>query len=442
MPHFSKKMQTKNRKVAFYTLGCKLNFSETSTLARQFLDGGYEKVSHHSTADIYVINTCSVTEHADKKCRQAIRKFVKQSPGAIIAVTGCYAQLKPEEVANIDGVKLVVGAAEKGDLYQKVEEIMLHNHASAEVHSCEIKTVDNFFKAYSLGDRTRSFLKVQDGCDYKCTYCTIPLARGKSRNIPIEELVKQANEIAANGVKEVILTGVNIGDFGKTTGETFVDLIKALDEVQGIERYRISSIEPNLLTDEVIEFCAQSSKFLPHFHIPLQAGTNKILGLMRRRYRREIFENRLQKVRSVIESPFFGIDVIVGFPGETEEDFQDTYNFLERLAPSFLHIFPYSERPNTPTVFMEGKVKDSEITHRAHKLGQLCETLHQNFYKKNIGNEGLVLFESTNRNGKMFGFSERYIKVEVPYDKKLINQIARVKYISIAPDGNMIGELA
>lgn len=435
-------MQTKNRKVAFYTLGCKLNFSETSTLARQFLDGGYEKVSHHSTADIYVINTCSVTEHADKKCRQAIRKFVKQSPGAIIAVTGCYAQLKPEEVANIDGVKLVVGAAEKGDLYQKVEEIMLHNHASAEVHSCEIKTVDNFFKAYSLGDRTRSFLKVQDGCDYKCTYCTIPLARGKSRNIPIEELVKQANEIAANGVKEVILTGVNIGDFGKTTGETFVDLIKALDEVQGIERYRISSIEPNLLTDDVIEFCAQSSKFLPHFHIPLQAGTNKILGLMRRRYRREIFENRLQKVRSVIESPFFGIDVIVGFPGETEEDFQDTYNFLERLAPSFLHIFPYSERPNTPTVFMEGKVKDSEITHRAHKLGQLCETLHQNFYKKNIGNEGLVLFESTNRNGKMFGFSERYIKVEVPYDKKLINQIARVKYISIAPDGNMIGELA
>lgn len=442
MPHFSKKMQTKNRKVAFYTLGCKLNFSETSTLARQFLDGGYEKVSHHSTADIYVINTCSVTEHADKKCRQAIRKFVKQSPGAIIAVTGCYAQLKPEEVANIDGVKLVVGAAEKGDLYQKVEEIMLHNRASAEVHSCEIKTVDNFFKAYSLGDRTRSFLKVQDGCDYKCTYCTIPLARGKSRNIPIEELVKQANEIAANGVKEVILTGVNIGDFGKTTGETFVDLIKALDEVQGIERYRISSIEPNLLTDDVIEFCAQSSKFLPHFHIPLQAGTNKILGLMRRRYRREIFENRLQKVRSVIESPFFGIDVIVGFPGETEEDFQDTYNFLERLAPSFLHIFPYSERPNTPTVFMEGKVKDSEITHRAHKLGQLCETLHQNFYKKNIGNEGLVLFESTNRNGKMFGFSERYIKVEVPYDKKLINQIARVKYISIAPDGNMIGELA
>ena len=442
MPHFSKKMQTKNRKVAFYTLGCKLNFSETSTLARQFLDGGYEKVSHHSTADIYVINTCSVTEHADKKCRQAIRKFVKQSPGAIIAVTGCYAQLKPEEVANIDGVKLVVGAAEKGDLYQKVEEIMSHNHASAEVHSCEIKTVDNFFKAYSLGDRTRSFLKVQDGCDYKCTYCTIPLARGKSRNIPIEELVKQANEIATNGVKEVILTGVNIGDFGKTTGETFLDLIKALDEVQGIERYRISSIEPNLLTDEVIEFCAQSSKFLPHFHIPLQAGTNKILGLMRRRYRREIFENRLQKVRSVIESPFFGIDVIVGFPGETEEDFQDTYNFLERLAPSFLHIFPYSERPNTPTVFMEGKVKDSEITHRAHKLGQLCETLHQNFYKKNIGNEGLVLFESTNRNGKMFGFSERYIKVEVPYDKKLINQIARVKYISIAPDGNMIGELA
>lgn len=434
-------MQTKNKKVAFYTLGCKLNFSETSTLARQFLDGGYEKVSHHSAADIYVINTCSVTEHADKKCRQAIRKFVKQSPGAVIAVTGCYAQLKPEEIANIDGVKLVLGAAEKGGLYQKVEEIMGQNQTSAEVHSCEIKMVDNFFKAYSLGDRTRSFLKVQDGCDYKCTYCTIPLARGKSRNVPITELTKQAEEIAAKGVKEVILTGVNIGDFGKTTGESFIDLIKSLDMVEGIERYRISSIEPNLLTDEVIAFCAQSNKFLPHFHIPLQAGTNKILGLMRRRYRREIFEDRIRQVRTMIKNPFFGIDVIVGFPGETEEDFQETYNFLQRLEPGFLHVFPYSERPNTPTIFMEGKVKDSDITDRAHRLGLLCEQLHRKFYEKNVGEEGEVLFESSNKNGRMFGFSERYIKVELPYNKNLINKIVKVRFTGISSDGNMTGEL-
>lgn len=398
-------------------------------------------MSHHSAADIYVINTCSVTEHADKKCRQAIRKFVKQSPGAIIAVTGCYAQLKPEEVANIDGVKLVLGAAEKGELYQKVNELMGQTHETAEVHSCEISSVSNFFKAYSLGDRTRSFLKVQDGCDYKCTYCTIPLARGKSRNIPVEELVKQAQEIAANGVKEIILTGVNIGDFGKTTNESFLELIKALDQVEGIERYRISSIEPNLLTDEVVEFCAQSTKFLPHFHIPLQAGTNKVLGLMRRRYRREIFEGRISKVRSAIDRPFFGIDVIVGFPGETEEDFMETYTFLERLQPAFLHVFPYSERPNTPTVFMEGKVKDSDITSRAQRLGQLCEKLHRQFYESNIGREGLVLFESTNRHGMMYGFSERYIKVEIPYNKALINQIARVRYLSISPEGNMVAEL-
>lgn len=434
-------MQNVSKKVAFYTLGCKLNFSETSTLARQFQEGGFQKVSHHDTADIYVINTCSVTEHADKKCRQAIRKFVKQSPGAVIAVTGCYAQLKPEEIANIDGVKLVLGAAEKGELYAKVNELIAQNQATPEVHSCEIKTVSNFFKAYSMGDRTRSFLKVQDGCDYRCTYCTIPLARGKSRNIPVADLIAQANEIASNGIKEIVLTGVNIGDFGKSTNESFFDLIRELDKVDGIERYRISSIEPNLLTDEVIAFCASSSKFLPHFHIPLQAGTNKVLGLMRRRYRRETFENRIEKVRSMIANPFFGIDVIVGFPGETEEDFLETYTFLEQLAPAFLHVFPYSERPNTPTVFMEGKVRDSEITSRAQRLGLLCEKLHRQFYENAIGSEGTVLFESTRRNEKMFGFSERYIKVEVPYSKNLINQLARVRYTGISPEGNMIAEL-
>ena len=437
-----KTMQKRIKKVAFYTLGCKLNFSETSTLSRQFLEGGYEKVSHHGAADIYVINTCSVTEHADKKCRQAIRKFIKQSPGAIIAVTGCYAQLKPEEIANIDGVKLVLGAAEKGQLYSKVQELLVHNQGEPEIHSCEIKKVDGFFKAYSLGDRTRSFLKVQDGCDYRCSYCTIPLARGKSRNIPIAELVDQAHDIAKNGIKEVVLTGVNIGDFGKSTGESFVDLIRALDKVDGIERYRISSIEPNLLTDEVIEFCAQSAKFLPHFHIPLQAGTNKILGLMRRRYRREIFQDRLEKVRSAIENPFFGIDVIVGFPGETDDDFEDTYKFLADLNPGFLHVFPYSERPNTPTIFMDGKVKDSDITKRAQRLGELCDRLHRQYYENSIGKEGHVLFESTNKNGKMVGFSERYIRVEVPYDKALINKVAKVRYLSIADNGNMIGSLA
>lgn len=434
-------MQKESKKVAFYTLGCKLNFSETSTLARQFEEGGYQKVSHHDAADIYVINTCSVTEHADKKCRQAIRKFVKQSPGAVIAVTGCYAQLKPEEVANIDGVKLVLGAAEKGDLYSKVVELASQHESTPEIHSCEIKMVDNFFKAYSMGDRTRSFLKVQDGCDYRCTYCTIPLARGKSRNVPIAELVVQAQEIAASGIKEVVLTGVNIGDFGKSTNESFLDLVRQLDTVEGIERFRISSIEPNLLTDEVIELCAQSTKFLPHFHIPLQSGTNKILGLMRRRYRREVFENRIEKVRSVIPNPFFGIDVIVGFPGETEEDFLDTYQFLERLEPAFLHIFPYSERPNTPTVFMEEKVKDSDITDRAYRLGQLCEKLHLQYYEKNVGGEGMVLFESSRKNGNMFGYSERYIRVEVPYDKALVTQLAKVKYLGLSPDGNMVGEL-
>lgn len=440
MHHFIRKMEKESKKVAFYTLGCKLNFSETSTLARQFTEGGYQKVSHDEAADIYVINTCSVTEHADKKCRQAIRKFVKQAPGAVIAVTGCYAQLKPEEVANIDGVKLVMGAAEKGELYTKVVELVEENRSIPEIHSCEIKTVENFFKAYSMGDRTRSFLKVQDGCDYHCSYCTIPLARGKSRNIPIGELVKQAEEIAANGIKEIVLTGVNIGDFGKTTNESFINLIRALDSVEGIERYRISSIEPNLLTDEVIEFCAQSTKFLPHFHIPLQSGTNKILGLMRRRYRREVFEDRIQKVRSIIPNPFFGIDVIVGFPGETEEDFVDTYQFLERLEPAFLHIFPYSERANTPTVLMDEKVKDSDITDRAHRLGQLCEKLHHQYYEKSVGGEGLVLFESTKRKGKMFGFSERYIKVELPYDETLVNQLVQVKYESLSSEGHMIGE--
>lgn len=434
-------MEKESKKVAFYTLGCKLNFSETSTLARQFTEGGYQKVSHHEAADIYVINTCSVTEHADKKCRQAIRKFVKQSPGAVIAVTGCYAQLKPEEVANIDGVKLVMGAAEKGELYKRVVEIVAENSSTPEVHSCEIAQVDNFFKAYSMGDRTRSFLKVQDGCDYRCSYCTIPLARGKSRNIPIAELVTQAQEIAASGIKEVVLTGVNIGDFGRTTGESFLELIRQLDTVPGIERYRISSIEPNLLTDQVIEFCAQSAKFMPHFHIPLQSGTNKVLGLMRRRYRREVFEDRLAKVRALIPNPFFGIDVIVGFPGETEEDFLDTYQFLERLQPAFLHVFPYSERANTPTVFMEGKVKDSDITDRAHRLGLLCDQLHRQYYERSVGNEGLVLFESANRKGKMYGFSERYIKVEVSYDGQLVNQLVPVRYASLSPEGHMVGKL-
>ena len=432
-------MKNENKTIAFYTLGCKLNFSETSTLARSFVNSGFKVVPASHAADVYLINTCSVTESADKKCRQAIRKFIKQSPTAIIAVTGCYAQLKPDAIAAIEGVDLVVGADLKGNVVELVNNI--REKGNPRIFSCEINEVDSFFQAFSSGDRTRSFLKVQDGCDYKCSYCTIPMARGKSRNIPINDILREAEQIAASGIKEVVLTGVNIGDFGKTTGESFFDLVKALDKVEGIERYRISSIEPNLLTDELIEYVAQSAKFLPHFHIPLQSGSNRILGLMRRRYKREVFASRLEHIRKLMPNAFIGVDVIVGFPGETEEDFNDSYNFLESLSPSYLHVFPYSERPNTPTASMDGKVNPSVINSRVNRLNKLCQLLHTNFYKKNIGKTANVLFESSKHGNMMHGFTENYIKVEVPYQKNLCNIVISVKLIELADSGNMSVEI-
>jgi len=333
------------RRVNFHTLGCKLNFSESSTLAREFERGGFVRVAPDAEADICIINSCSVTEHADKKCRNLIRKLHRRNPGAIIAVTGCYAQLKPQEIAAIEGVGIVLSNNDKGMLYKRVVE--LSGKGRAQIYSCDTESLTSFFAAFSSGDRTRAFLKVQDGCDYKCAYCTIHYARGGSRNMPIADLVAEARQIAAAGQKEIVITGINTGDFGRTTGERFIDLLRALNEVEGIERYRISSIEPNLLTDEIIAFCAASPKFQHHFHIPLQSGSDKILGLMRRRYTTARFADRIAAVRALMPDAFIGIDVIVGFPGETEEDFRTTYDFLEGLKPAFLHIFPFSERPGT-----------------------------------------------------------------------------------------------
>ena len=432
-------MESTKRKVAFYTLGCKLNFSETSTIARQFETLGFERVSPESSADIYVINTCSVTEQADKKCRHAIRKFIGQSPDAFIAVVGCYAQLKPDEIANMEGVDLVLGSSEKFNIPTHITSET--KKAKAKIYSCDVDVLHDFFPAYSSNDRTRSFLKVQDGCDYHCSYCTIPLARGHSRNMPITKIVEQANEIASKGIKEIILTGVNTGDFGKSTNELFLNLIQELEKVDGIERYRISSIEPNLITDEIIEFCSKSSKFLPHFHIPLQSGSNRILGLMKRRYNRELFAERLTKIRSLIPNTFIGIDVIVGFPGETNNDFNDTYSFLKQQQPSFLHVFPYSERPNTPAIVYDGKVKANDVKQRIQRLTELSETLHRQFYQNNIGQTEDVLFESTRKGDLTFGFTRNYIKVEVPYEKSLVGKIVRVKMIGISHDSNMVAEI-
>ena len=427
------------RRVSFHTLGCKLNFSESSTLARQFEEGGFERVGANEEADICVINSCSVTEHADKKCRNIIRKLHRRNPSAIIAVTGCYAQLKPYEIAKIDGVDIVLGNNDKGDLYKRVVE--LSTRGNAQVYSCDCEQITRFFAAFSSGDRTRSFLKVQDGCDYKCAYCTIHYARGSSRNMPIAELVAEAEKVAATGLKEIVITGVNTGDFGRTTGERFIDLLRALNEVEGIERYRISSIEPNLITDEIIEFCAVSPKFQHHFHIPLQSGSDRILGLMRRRYTSAKFADRIEKIRSLMPDAFIGIDVITGFPGETEENFQETYDLLARLKPSFLHIFPFSERPGTPAVDMPDKVPSYISTQRVARLEELCDALHYDFCAQGVGKEMDVLFESTMRGGMMYGYTGNYIRVKAPYRKELINRISRVKLASIGDDHDVMAEI-
>ena len=433
------KFSIMKRRVSFHTLGCKLNFSESSTLARQFEEGGFERVGVNDEADICVINSCSVTEHADKKCRNIIRKLHRRNPSAIIAVTGCYAQLKPQEIAAIDGVDIVLGNNDKGDLYKRVVE--LGSRGQAQVYSCDCEEITRFFAAFSTGDRSRSFLKVQDGCDYKCAYCTIHYARGSSRNMPIAELVAEAEKVAESGLKEIVITGINTGDFGRTTGEKFIDLLRALNEVEGIERYRISSIEPNLITDEIIEFCAASPKFQHHFHIPLQSGSDHILGLMRRRYTSAKFADRIEKVRSLMPDAFIGIDVITGFPGETEEDFQQTYDLLARLKPSFLHIFPFSERPGTPAVDMPNKVPSYISTQRVARLEELSDALHYEFCAQGVGKEMDVLFESTMRGGMMYGYTGNYIRVKAPYRRDLINRICRVKLSSIGEDCDVMAEI-
>jgi threonylcarbamoyladenosine tRNA methylthiotransferase MtaB len=419
------------KKVAFHTLGCKLNFAETSTIARKFENTGYTKVDFSEQADVYVLNTCSVTENADKECKQLIRNVKKLSPGAIVAVIGCYAQLKANEIGQIPGVDLVLGAKEKFNLPHYVEH--LSKKEQAEVHSCEIEETDTFISSYSAGDRTRSFLKVQDGCDYTCSYCTIPLARGKSRSDSIENVIAQAKEIAAQGVKEIVLTGVNIGDFGFTQTsntekkqETFFELIQKLDPIEGVERFRISSIEPNLLKDEIIDFVAQSNRFAPHFHVPLQSGSNTILKLMRRRYMRELYIERVARIKQVLPHACIGVDVIVGFPGETEAEFLETYNFINTLDISYLHVFTYSERPNTDAIHFENTVPVLERKERNKMLRILSTKKQRNFYSQHLGSARKVLFEAENKNGFIHGFTDNYIKVQMPFSVDLINSLQDV----------------
>ncbi|MCR6641400.1 MAG: tRNA (N(6)-L-threonylcarbamoyladenosine(37)-C(2))-methylthiotransferase MtaB [Sporocytophaga sp.] len=424
------------KKVAFYTLGCKLNFSETSTIGRLFEKNGFQKVEFQEKADVYVINTCSVTENADKKCKKVVKEALKYSPDAFIAVIGCYAQLKPKEISEIPGVDAVLGAAEKFRLIELLGTF--EKKEKGEVFASEIKDATSFNQAYSYGDRTRTFLKVQDGCDYSCSFCTIPLARGNSRSDTIENIIAGAREIAATEVKEVVLTGVNIGDYGIINGEkvnTFFDLVKELDNVDGIERIRISSIEPNLLTNEIIDFVSKSNRFVPHFHIPLQSGSNKMLKLMRRRYQRELYKERVEAIKAVMPDCCIGVDVIVGFNGETHEDFLDTYNFLNELDVSYLHVFTYSERANTHAVKMAGKVPMAERNERSKMLRSLSEKKRRKFYEEQLSKTKTVLFEADEENGMMFGFTENYVKVTAKYDPVLVNEMKKIRLTGINSEG-------
>lgn len=427
-----------DKKVSFHTLGCKLNFSETSTIARLFNDAGFAKVDFNDAPDVYVINTCSVTQNADKECRQLVKKAMKINPDAFVAIIGCYAQLKPQEISAIEGVDLVLGANEKFDILNYIESN--GKNKSTRIENTEIKHVKHFVPSYSYGDRTRTFLKVQDGCDYFCAFCTIPLARGFSRSNTIEETVKVAKEIAEKGIKEIVLTGVNIGDFGKHHSQTFLQLIQALDQLEGIERFRISSIEPNLLTDEIIQFVAHSKKFAPHFHVPLQSGSDKILQLMRRRYHRGIYESRVQFIKQLMPDACIGVDVITGFPGETEEEFLKTYQFLQELDVSYLHVFTYSERANTTALRIQEVVPVPDRQKRTKMLNILSEKKKRAFYTSQIGKRGVILPETENENGRMNGFSENYIKVNLPFDPSKTNQLVEVVYSSIDSEGMMIAE--
>lgn len=432
-------MAIEKRKIAFHTLGCKLNFAETSTISRSFPEELFERVPSSSKADVYVINTCSVTDAADKKCRQAIKKFINLSPGAFIAVVGCYAQLNPQEISSIPGVDLVLGTNEKFDITDYLKNFS--KKQIAEVHSCDPAVTDSFNISYSLSDRTRSFLKVQDGCDYGCSYCTIPIARGKSRNPNITTIIDEAKLIAARGIKEIVITGVNIGDFGKSTGVSFTDLLRELTGVDGIRRLRISSIEPNLLTDELIGMTASNDKILPHFHIPLQSGNNKILGLMRRRYTRDVFASRVGKILEKLPFAGIGADVIVGFPGETDNDFEDTFSFIDSLPLSYLHVFTFSERPGTIAEKLPAKVLFKEKEARSKRLISLSSNKNIIFNKQNIGQETNVLFENTRCDGSITGFTSNYIRVESPWDSRLAGNIKKVRLTGISSSGRMNIEL-
>lgn len=420
----------KNKSIAFHTLGCKLNFSETSTITRQFDEEGFQKKEFNQEADVYVINTCSVTENADKECKQLIRRVKKQNPNSTVVITGCYAQLKSEQIAKMDGVDLVIGASEKFNIVKHLNEYK--KNGEAKVCSCDIDDVEGFHSSFSKNDRTRTFLKVQDGCDYNCSFCTIPLARGHSRSDTIDNVVENVKAIATGGVKEIVLTGVNLGDFGKGYNgnrkheENFFDLVKALDEVEGIERYRISSIEPNLLTNEIIDFVATSNHFMPHFHIPLQSGSNKLLGEMRRRYKRELYTERVEKIKSVMPHACIGVDVIVGFPGETDEEFQTTYDFLHQLDVSYLHVFTYSERENTLAVEMEGVIPVNIRKERNAILRNLSEKKMNYFTEQHKGQTRKVLFEHQDKQGTMDGYTDNYIRISLPFDESKVNEIVEL----------------
>ncbi|SMG47563.1 tRNA (N(6)-L-threonylcarbamoyladenosine(37)-C(2))-methylthiotransferase MtaB [Arenibacter troitsensis] len=431
------------KKVAFYTLGCKLNFSETSTIARDLVEEGFERVDFSENADMYVINTCSVTENADKQFKSIVKQAQKNNPNAFVAAIGCYAQLKPEELAAVDGVDLVLGATEKFKIADYVNDLSKNDFG--QVHSCEIEEADFYVGSYAIGDRTRAFLKVQDGCDYKCTYCTIPLARGISRSDTLENVLKNASEISSKGIKEIVLTGVNIGDYGK--GEfgnkkhehTFLDLVKALDRVEGIDRLRISSIEPNLLKNETIDFVAQSNSFVPHFHIPLQSGSDAILKLMSRRYLTNLYVDRVKRIREIMPDACIGVDVIVGFPGETEGHFLETYNFLNELDISYLHVFTYSERDNTKATELAGVVPKKVRNKRSKMLRGLSVKKRRAFYEGQLGSTRTVLYEAENKEGYIHGFTENYVKVKTPWNPDLVNTLHEIKLTEIDDDGMVRG---
>ena len=431
-------MNTEKR-VAFYTLGCKLNFSETSTIARNFTNDGFERVNFEEAADVYVINTCSVTDNADKRFKTIVKNALKKNEDAFLIAIGCYAQLKPEELANVDGVDLVLGATEKFNVTSYINDLSKNN--VGEVHSCEISDADFYVGSYSIGDRTRAFLKVQDGCDYKCTYCTIPLARGISRSDTLENVIENAKKISSKGIKEIVLTGVNIGDYGK--GEfgnkkhehTFLELVKELDKVNGIHRLRISSIEPNLLKDETIEFVSKSNSFVPHFHIPLQSGCDELLKKMKRRYLTSTYTNRVRKIKEVMPNACIGVDVIVGFPGETDELFLETYNYLNEMDISYLHVFTYSERPNTEAAKLDGVIPKKVRAKRSKMLRGLSAKKRRSFYESQLGSTLSVLFENENKEGFINGFTENYVKVKTPWNPELVNTLHTITLTEIDEDG-------